>query len=192
MFTLRTPQRQLPRLGGTVLRRRPLAALAAGALLLGISACGPGETYSQLENYSSQAQRNIDTVAGYQIEAIRQRGTHLGYEETMRVAKAHDIEIVAGASRSENVISAQLQNAAAGVVPLAAPDGDDCVMLIIRYPAQQSGITETTLTWLLIEDYVRNTETVASGVCSGESYSSLSWSDLPEASDPSRPLRFEH
>jgi hypothetical protein len=168
--------------------RRALVAL----LLAGMAAgCGKNG-YDRTTGYDSEASRNIETVANYQLEAIEDEGVHLGYEDTMRVAKPHDIEIVAGASRAPSTVSAQLQNAARGVVPLAAPDGDDCSMLIIKYPAEGSGHTEVTLTWVLIEDYVRNTEAIASAVCSAESYSSLPWADLPAAPERGAPIVFTH
>lgn len=177
MRTVRTTQRQLPGIGRTLL---------TGALLL-VAGCGDGSPRT-VDNYNSKARQSVETVAAYHLEAIKRTGRHLSYEETMRIAATDGLEIVAGASRSPETVSAQLQHADPGVVPLAAPDGYDCVMVIIRYPAKGNDYERVSSTWILIEDYPRNAEKLPSAVCAGEAYSSLNWQEMPETPSSRQPI----
>jgi len=180
MRTVRTAQRQLPGIGRTLL---------TGALFA-LSACGGGETRT-LENYDSAARQNIEIVLGHQLRAIATTGRHLGYEATMREARSDGIDIVAGASRSAETVSAQLQHADPGVVPLAAPDGYDCVMVIVKYPAKGNDYDQISTTWILIENYPRNADNLPSAVCAGEAYSSLNWRELPPTKSGRQPILLE-
>lgn len=177
MRTVRTAQRQLPGIGRTLL---------TGVVLL-VAGCGNGSLRT-VDNYNSKAQQSVETVASYHLEAIERTGQHLSYEETMRLAASDGLEIVAGASRSPETVSAQLQHADPGVVPLAAPDGYNCIMVIIRYPAKGNTYERVSSTWILIEDYPRNSEKLPSAVCAGEAYSSLNWRDMPETPSSRQPV----
>jgi hypothetical protein len=64
--------------------------------------------------------------------------------------------------------------------------------LIVRilYPAPNAtvAVPETTESWFLVRDYVRNTERVPSAICSGQATFGMDFDGVDGSGTPSRPV----
>jgi hypothetical protein len=172
--------------------RHRLRTLLAGSFLFlsaPLAGCGSSGGGSDLaEGYASVAQTNLRAVADAHLESLRVSGRPLTYAETIDLAEPLGIRIVVGASRAENIVSIQLENASPGMLPFMAEDGGDCIVLLVRYPGGRSPFTEMSTSWVLVKNYVRNLEAIPSAVCAADAHSGMSWGNIPVSSDPSRPV----
>ena len=172
---------------------RRLRSLLAGSFLflaVPLSACGSsadGEA-NLADGYSSTAQSNLRTIADAHLESLRTTGKPLTYAETIDLAEPLGIRIVVGASRAENIVSIQLEHASPGMLPFMAEDGDDCIVLLVRYPGDRSPFNEISTSWVLVKDYVRNLDAIPSAVCAADAHSGMDWENIEVSADPSRPV----
>ena len=162
--------------------------LLSGVVLL--AACSSGDTAPAgrlADDYASTAQRNLLLVADAHAESLRVHQRPLTYAETLALAEPQGIRVVIGASREENVVSTQLEYAAPGTLPFAVVDGDDCIILLLRYPTEQTATVEVSSFWVLVQDYVRNLDVLPSAACVADAVQDMDWENIPLSADPTAP-----
>jgi hypothetical protein len=76
-----------------------------------------------------------------------------------------------------------------GLLPLAVKLGADCLIVRIEYPVDQPSVSagDVRQSWFLVRDYVRNTERIASAICSAQATFGMEFDGIEASNDPTRP-----
>jgi hypothetical protein len=153
-----------------------------------LTACAGGSPRA-VELQDSESLRSISSLRDLAVEKITTNGRAPSYEEALTEMGSKGFAIVSGASRDPKTVSMEVERTRIGLLPLAVKLGADCLIVRIEYPVDQPSVSvgDVRQSWFLVRDYVRNTERIASAICSAQATFGMEFDGIEASNDPTRP-----